>query len=478
MPYLISLPKPGTIHCDSGLDVARIHMFLMIIDTGIIAVCCFAALAFGSNMPWAMGIIVAATGVLLAIRIIYDVWSGKLRLYAGWIYLPLILFLGLSGAQAWFWKRPMNATSLWSIHSVDRYSTILYLLLAASYIAIVFIVQNGFRSRRQIKFLLISIVTLGVFESLYGLVQYLGDYDFIWNFEKIADRGLATGTLINRNHYALLMNLIICASVGFLFYRSKRILRMPKLSLRNAIGNPASAKLLWIILIVALMGFALVFSMSRMGIVAMLCSVGVMIAATSAAESGRRWTVIGTLLLAAVLGLAVYTGIDPVLARFEKIGMERRLEQDRVALWRDAWPMMKKNPIFGQGFGSFQWTYPAYESVEPDIPAKYAHSDYVQAVAEVGVVGLLLLLWAACSLWKTALKNLRSEDPLVGGIGLATIGALTAIFLQEITDFGLYIPGVAVMAAVIAGLNLRASRWRMPQEKRVDEPALISFQQD
>jgi len=361
MPYLISLPKPGTIHCDSGLDVARIHMFLMIIDTGIIAVCCFAALAFGSNMPWAMGIIVAATGVLLAIRIIYDVWSGKLRLYAGWIYLPLILFLGLSGAQAWFWKRPMNATSLWSIHSVDRYSTILYLLLAASYIAIVFIVQNGFRSRRQIKFLLISIVTLGVFESLYGLVQYLGDYDFIWNFEKIADRGLATGTLINRNHYALLMNLIICASVGFLFYRSKRILRMPKLSLRNAIGNPASAKLLWIILIVALMGFALVFSMSRMGIVAMLCSVGVMIAATSAAESGRRWTVIGTLLLAAVLGLAVYTGIDPVLARFEKIGMERRLEQDRVALWRDAWPMMKKNPIFGQGFGSFQWTYPAYE---------------------------------------------------------------------------------------------------------------------
>jgi O-antigen ligase len=450
----------------------------MIIDIGIIALCCFAALAFGSNEPWAMCIIVAATGVLLAIRIIYDVWSGKLRLYAGWIYLPLILFLGLCGAQAWFWKRPMNATSLWSIHSVDRYSTILYLLLAASYIAIMFIVQNSFLSRGQIKLLLISVLILGTFESLYGLVQYLGDYDFIWNFERIADQGLASGTLINRNHYALLMNLIICTSVGFLFYRSKRILRTPKLSLRNAIGNPVSAKLLWIILIVALMGFALVFSMSRMGIIAMLCSIGVMIAATRAAESGRRGAVIGTLLLAAVLGLAVYTGIDPVLARYESVGLERRSEQDRVALWRDAWPMMKKNPIFGQGLGGFQWTYPAYEKVEPDIPAKYAHSDYVQAVAEVGVVGLLLLLWAGWSLWQTALKNLRSEDPLVGGIGLATIGALAAIFLQEITDFGLYIPGVAVMAAIIAGLNLRASRWRMPREKRVDEGELIPLQQD
>jgi O-antigen ligase len=450
----------------------------MIVDTGIIVVCFFAVLAFGSNESWAMGIIIAATGILLAMRLIYNVGGGKLRLYAGWIYLPLILFLGLSGAQAWFWKHQIGNTSLWNLHSIDRYSTILYLLLAVSYIAIVFMVQNSFLSRGQIKLLLISVLILGTFESLYGLVQYLGDYDFIWNFEKIAHRGLATGTLMNRNHYALLMNLTICTGVGFLFYRSKRILRMPKLSFRNVIGNPASAKLLWIILIVALMGFALVFSMSRMGIVAMLCSVGVMIAATSSAQSGRRWAVIGILLLAAVLGLAVYTGIDPVLARYENVGIERMSEQDRVALWRDAWPMIKKNPIFGQGLGSFQWTYPAYESVEPDIPAKYAHSDYVQAVAEVGVVGLLLLLWAACSLWKTALKNLRSEDPLVGGIGLATIGALTAIFLQEITDYGLYIPGVAVLAAIIAGLNLRASRWRMPQEKRVDEPALISFQQD
>lgn len=450
----------------------------MIIDIGIIGICCFAVLAFGSNESWAMGIIIAATGILLAMRLIYNAWGGKLRLYAGWIYLPLILFLGLSGAQAWFWMRQMNATSLWSIHSVDRYSTILYLLLAASYIAIVFMVQNSFLSRGQIKLLLISVLILGTFESLYGLVQYLGDYDFIWNFEKIAHRGLATGTLMNRNHYALLMNLTICTGVGFLFYRSKRVLMMPKLSLRNAIGNPASAKLLWIILMVTLMGVALVFSMSRMGIAAMLCSVGIMIAVTSAAESGRRWVVIGILLLATILGLAVYTGIDPVLARYESVGMERRSEQDRVALWRDAWPMIKKNPIFGQGLGSFQWTYPSYERVEPDIPAKYAHSDYVQAVAEVGVVGLLLLLWAAGSLWKTALKNLRSEDPLVSGIGLATIGALTAIFLQEITDYGLYIPGVAVMAAVIAGLNLRARRWRMPMEKRVDEPELISFQQD
>jgi O-antigen ligase len=126
-------------------------------------------------------------------------------------------------------------------------------------------------------------------------------------------------------------------------------------------------------------------------------------------------------------------------------------------MWQDAWKMIQKQPVFGQGLGTFRWTYPAYESTEPDTPADYAHSDYIQVLAETGVVGLCLLLWAFGAAWRVAIKNLRhAQDPLVRGIGLGTIGALTAIALQEITDFGLYMPGVAVTAAVLVGLNLRA----------------------
>jgi hypothetical protein len=62
----------------------------MIVDIGIVAVCCFAALAFGSNELWAMSIIVAATGMLPAVTLIYDAWRGKLRLNAGHIYIPLL----------------------------------------------------------------------------------------------------------------------------------------------------------------------------------------------------------------------------------------------------------------------------------------------------------------------------------------------------------------------------------------------------
>lgn len=56
-----------------------------------------------------------------------------------------------------------------------------------------------------------------------------------------------------------------------------------------------------------------------------------------------------------------------------------------------------------------------------------------------------------------AYQNLKNAgDPLIRGVGLGTIGILTAVAVQEITDFGLYIPGVAVLVALLVGLNLRA----------------------
>ncbi|MBN1567885.1 MAG: O-antigen ligase family protein [Acidobacteria bacterium] len=205
------------------------------------------------------------------------------------------------------------------------------------------------------------------------------------------------------------------------------------------------------------MGLAIFFSMSRMGIAALVGSIGIIVICVKAAGSGRRIATMGILFVLVIFAAAAYVGIDEIVARYEDLSQEREANSDRVAMWRDAWKMIRENAWFGQGLGMFQWTYQAYETVNPDKPARYAHNDYLQILIETGIVGLGLLLWFFVAVWRVAVKNLRdSHDPLVKGIGLATIGALTAIALQEITDFGLYIPGVAVVASLIVGLNLRA----------------------
>jgi len=197
--------------------------------------------------------------------------------------------------------------------------------------------------------------------------------------------------------------------------------------------------------------------MSRMGIAALFFSIAMMTILVKVVHSKKRATAIGLLLLLAIAGLAVYTGIDEVIARYELMSTNWELERDRTALWRDAWPLVKKHTLFGSGLGTFQWIYPAYESVLPDIPARYAHNDYLQALIEVGIVGLGLLLWVFIAVWRIAYQNLKNAgDPLIRGIGLGTMGVLTAVALQEVTDFGLYLPGVAVIVALLVGLNLRA----------------------
>ena len=418
-------------------------MMAVITAALLIGIAVFAALAWGSNEPWSMALIAVLSLSLLALRLAWDAWRGTLKIPRDAALLALALFLLYAGFQA-------------AYASVERHSSVLYLLLGLSCFSVIYLAQRNYGGRAGAKLILVGVLVLGAFEACYGLVQYLGDINSIWGHTRTAYHRLATGTLINRNHYALLMNCCICSGVGFLYYRSLRLLRTDRISLRLIAGSPHTGALAWIVLWIALMGVALVFSMSRMGIAAMFCSVSAMAILAKAAQPRIRATVIGLSLVFAILGLAVYVGVDEVLVRFEGLSEERESDLMRIGLWRDALKMIRSQSWFGTGLGTFQWTYPAYESIEPDRPARYAHNDYLQVLAETGIAGLGLMLWFFAALWRTALKNLRNDrDPLVRGVGLGTLGMLTAIALQEMTDFGLYIPGVAVTAALVAGVNVR-----------------------
>jgi O-antigen ligase len=435
--------------------------FLMLSDLAVIAILCYAALAWGSNEPWAMALVSVATFIVLAGKTIWDCWRGKVQLAATWAFAPFLLFLAYVGLQR---LRPATALYPGSVSpplTLEPHSTGLYLLLAAAYVALIYLVIHGFRSRGQVKRLVLCVVALGAFQALYGLFQYLGNCDYIWWYRKTSCQGLATGTLINRNHYAFLLNLSVCCGFGYLYYRSVRLLKGQNLSVRSVLVAPGSGRLAWLILWLVLVGLAVVFSMSRMGIVAMLACIGMMIVCAKASEHGKRTRIMGLAVICLILGLAVYTGIDAVLARFELVTQSGYFEKDRLPIWRQAWSMVQGHTMFGQGLGTFQWSFPAYENLEPDIPAKYAHNDYLQALTEVGWVGLLLVAAAFAASWRAAMRNLaRGSDPLVRGIGLATLGALTVAALQEITDFSLYIPGVAALFAVLLGLNFRAAALR------------------
>ncbi|HSW39719.1 MAG TPA: O-antigen ligase family protein [Acidobacteriota bacterium] len=427
----------------------------MIIHILLLVVVFFAALAWGANEPWAMAIIIMATLALFFVKLAVDIWNNRgFSIAPSPLYIPMALFLLYVGLQ--LTVRPIPPIGFPG--TVESHTTWIYFLLAASYAAAFFIIANGPRSRDALKWLIAGILVLGMFQAVYGLIQYLADYNYIWHFRRHSHGSVASGTFINRNHYALLMNMCIAAACGYLYFRAARLIGGRGFSLRRLVSAPGAGKLAWIALCIVLMALALIFSLSRMGIAALFVSIIVMAVFTGGA--GRRFrtvSLVALLLLAAILGSALYVGVDAILIRYEQLSAENQLEHSRFGIWRDAWEMFGNYPLFGQGFGTFRWIYPEYESIQPDTPAEYAHNNYLQALIEVGVIGTALLLWAFAAAWRVAIKNLKSSDPLISGIGIGTIGALTAIMFQEFTDFGLYIPGVALTAAFLIGINSYAS---------------------
>ena len=83
-----------------------------------------------------------------------------------------------------------------------------FLILLTCFVAFYF-AQVVSRNQRHKKFFIASLVALGTFEAFYGMVQYLAGWQQIFTYVKKFDLEEATGTYINRNHYAGFLEMIL-----------------------------------------------------------------------------------------------------------------------------------------------------------------------------------------------------------------------------------------------------------------------------
>lgn len=94
----------------------------------------------------------------------------------------------------------------------------------------------------------------------------------------------------------------------------------------------------------------------------------------------------------------------------------------------DTWRMAKERLWFGWGLGSFEVVFPHFQGPylrgtdgQPDGRVEFAHDDWLQALAESGVVGLAILLFPAVRLAARAWRRSRSARRMV--LGCAVIAA-------------------------------------------------------
>ena len=141
--------------------------------------------------------------------------------------------------------------------------------------------------------------------------------------------------------------------------------------------------------------------------------------------------------VAALLGAWAF-GADAVTSRTETTRDELRVMWAsgkvgwRNVLYRDTLQMARDRPVFGWGMGSYPTVFRFYNTQKPGddrVPVVFhdAHSDWLQSVSEIGLVGTALI-GAAVALPLSALRGRRLAPlPRFLLLGCATVAAYATV---------------------------------------------------
>ena len=437
----------------------------------------------GSNRPWAWALAEAtvffAVGLaLVASRTARSAFRGVLRdhwvvfaLLAAWIAYQWLQTADLGPAWLAWLSPPAEAiyasTSLWTgdrAHSIafDRVSVIDDALKNTLYIVLLATVLMAARSRKRLAMLAGVIVGAGVFQGLYGLAGYFNDpYGFP-----------ASGSFVNRNHFAGLIAIAFSLGLGLL-YPAARVRERNIAGTGHRVRRAFELMMGWQAVVVTallILAASLIFSQSRGGMGALLGGLAVVTAAGAMlradAHAERRLLLVVALVAAAA---AAWLGTGGLAQRWGGVGEEGR---ERLEVWRDTLRMVGDHPWFGVGADNYRWVITAYRGAALDRPATvtHAHNDYLELLAEQGLVGATLVGLPLLLVLARVLDGYRTRrEPLLVGLLFGSLAAATGFLLHAAVDFTFQVPANAAWFFVVLGIGLSAARLRW-RERISEQP--------
>jgi len=299
---------------------------------------------------------------------------------------------------------------------------------------------------RRARFMALALVTLGVFEAGYGIVQAVGGMDQIGSYYRSVG-SIATGTFINRNHFAGLLNMVLGLSIGVLY---------AGLSRRRIQGRSQIFSWSWLVVLgCGVMALAMALSLSRAGaliLIVLLVFAVVLLWWRRRSGSGGMPTRAAAILLGLTIALSLGYGADSLVGRFDELDAG-----DRPQVYRDTLRLIGDSPWLGVGPGMYRWHFRPYQTSEVTKLYTHAHNDYLQVAAEWGVP-LALVFWSfvAWRFYRSVILFLGARQPWRAGIGLGCAAAVLSILLHSLLDFNLQIPANLLVFATVLGLGWAA----------------------
>ena len=396
----------------------------------------FAPLPQGAVRPWAQVAIECGVSLLLALWFVRMAMAREVHLRLTPLLWP---GLAMAGLVAWQVLSPGG--------SVYPYATWESARLYGAYLGLVLVVGGLPMTRARLLRLTSALVAWAVVLAAVGFARQFG---LIGSWLGVPDARL-TSTFFNPNHQAVYFSLALFVALGLLLRPSGRGIRADATRIGTMTNLPVRILLAGGVLVLAL---ALVLTLSRGGIVSTMAGLLAMLALALSTRSGRR-PILAILVVAFGVGVyASWVGLAAVADRFSTI-MRESVSDLRGPIWHATLRVVGDAPVTGVGLGAFQDGFLPHRPVQ--VPAEkvvnYAHNDFLQLLAETGVVGLFIGAWALVALLVFTVRRWRDRrDPFVRGMVLGGVGAVVAAMVHSVMDFGLHMPANALALALVAGL--------------------------
>ena len=302
--------------------------------------------------------------------------------------------------------------------------------------------------------LIAPVLVIATFQSLVGLGQY---------FESagVKDAPPATGSYVNYDHFSGLLEMALPLATMW----AAAVWIEARIRQRKTLWTGLGTAALLGVAVILLAG--IVVSSSRMGFLIAVTLVGLLAAmwsierreAAGAFVTWKGW--LFPILLPVAIAILVPT--NALLLRFAGLpGAGDVADDGRVQIWRASMDVVKAYPLTGVGLGAFQQGMYPFELGISTLTAGFAHNDYLQIVAELGLPGLVLFAALGVYIFRKLIRVAARPDSKNWALAAGLLGSLVAIGLHSLVDFNLYIPANALIFAWLAGIaaspSLRRTR--------------------
>jgi len=202
------------------------------------------------------------------------------------------------------------------------------------------------------------------------------------------------------------------------------------------------------------MALASLASLSRGGAMALAAGATCLLALRLGGARGRG-AAVATLVPSVVLG-AILVGLVPQEAHDRMRSLSGA--SFRLDTWKDTLRLAATSPILGHGLGAFHDAYPRFKRGHGILRVEHAENDYLETLAETGVLGLGFALAGVTLLVASVGRgDAKAPGALVRGIRQGALAALAALSVHSLVDFNLRIPSNAALAALAAAAAAAAA---------------------